>query len=409
MLQSHRKDKIDPFYELSKRYLVTILLHSASMSPIKRGIEENPNLLPLKRLRGGGEDDFPPEEELFDDDLDEEMEPPEPLEETSTDDVVVKEVLKGSTAARWGRPPLPEDLSNATDLNVQWTDMDVVSGKPLSQNPNRRKKVVGSTRGHKVPILRAYGVNEAGHSVAIFVHGFTPYGFFALPPGYDLVDNSASNMEAIRAHLENNLRSTVRSHQAADAFIHSVQYVDTHKSIMGYETQHTKFLKVYLSLPNLVPSLKNIMDAGLELPGVKVTNQSLVQGMGRPSFAPFECNVPFVLRFMVDRDISGAGWLGLPKDTYQIRPGTSKETHCQVRMICVELSCFDGVRLSDDLEPDNVCLAFQRRSKSISHMMILSLASLKANGIKLRPFEFCRLTSNARAAKDTSRKPRKTR
>ena len=304
------------------------------MSPIKRGIEESPNfLLPIKRLRGGGDvEEFPPEEELFDDDLDEEMEVPQPPHEI--EDEAVKEVLQGSTAARWGRPPLPADFSNGKDLNVQWTDMDVVSGNPLKKNPNRSRKVVGSTKGHKVPILRAYGVNEDGHSVAMFIHGFSPYGFFALPPGYDLVDNSSTNMEKIRETLHHHLQGAVRSHQAADAAINSVQYITTHKSIMGYETQHTKFLKVFVSLPGLVPTLKNIMYGGLKLPGIEITDQSLVQQqMGNPSFAPFECNVPFVLRYMVDHDISGAGWLTLPKNVFQIRREAEKKTHCQVRCL----------------------------------------------------------------------------
>lgn len=301
------------------------------MSPIKRGLEEK--LLPLKRLRGGGgEDDYPPQEELFLDNLDEEMEPPEPPEDLN--DEAVKKVLKDPKTARWGRPPLPKDFSNGADLNMQWTDMDVVSGQPLQQNPHPGKPVVGSTAGHKVPVLRAYGVNEAGHSVAMFVHGFTPYGLFALPAGYELTDTSAANLKHIASTLENSLRGAVRSNQAADAAIGGVEYWTDYKSIMGYETQHTKFLKIYVSLPTLLPTLKNIMDGGVQLRGVKVTNQGLVeQTMGYPSFAPFECNVPFVLRFMVDRDISGAGWLTLPKNTYQIRPESSKETHCQVRII----------------------------------------------------------------------------
>jgi DNA polymerase delta subunit 1 len=309
------------------------------MSPIKRVLSESKDPLPLKRLRGGGDDDdedLPVEEELFDDDqmIDQEMDYQEPPEEEE-DVAALQELKKNEVASRWERPALPTDFSNATNLNVQWLDMDFFTGNPLDRNPNlTRHKVVGSATG-KVPVLRAYGVNEAGYSVAIYVHGFTPYAFFALPPGYELTDSS--KLGDIRSKLEDNLKMAVRGNQADSAAVFGVEYLTTHKSIMGYETQHTKFLKVFVSLPGLVPTLKNILEGGISLPGIQCTNVALDEngGLGSPSYAPFECNVPFVLRFMVDRDISGAGWLSLPKQTYQIRDAAKKETHCQVR-------CFMG-------------------------------------------------------------------
>jgi DNA polymerase delta subunit 1 len=302
-------------------------------SPIKRVLSESKDLLPLKRLRGGGDDDLPMEEELFDEDdmVDQEMDYQEPPEEEEEHPAALQELKKNEVDTRWERPALPTDFSNAANLNVQWLDMDFFTGNPLERNPNRtRHKVVGSATG-KVPVLRAYGVNEDGHSVAMFVHGFTPYAFFALPAGYELTDSS--KLKDIRSTLEKGLKMAVRGNQADSAAVVGVEYLTTHKSIMGYETQHTKFLKIFVSLPGLVPTLKNILEGGISLPGIQVTNAPLDEngGLGSPSFAPFECNVPFVLRFMVDRDISGAGWLSLPKNAYQIRDGSQKETHCQVR------------------------------------------------------------------------------
>ena len=305
------------------------------MSPIKRGIEER-EFLPLKRLRGGG-DDFPDEEELFMDDIEEDQ--PEPPEEMEGDDEIVKEALKGTNTARWTRPPVPADFDNQADLNIHCIDIDIAVSAPLTKNPNEsRRTLVGSDRCPKVPVLRAYGVNEAGNSVTMFIHGFTPYAYFALPAGYELTDDSRENLEKIRSELEHVLQSTVRSNQMADALVVGVKYVTGMKSIMGYETHHTKFLKVYVSLPGFVPTLKKIMGEGISLPGVSVTNPSLVDPsmMGSTAFAPFECNVPFVLRYMVDQDVVGAGWLTLPKKTYQIRSQSQKETHCQVSPYCVQ-------------------------------------------------------------------------
>ena len=74
-------------------------------------------------------------------------------------------------------------------------------------------------------------------------------------------------------------------------------------------------------MPTLVPTLKRIMEDGVELAGVN-SDDNLYNG--------FECNVPFVLRYMIDQDIQGAGWLTLPQKTYQVRSEDRKQTHCQV-------------------------------------------------------------------------------
>jgi DNA polymerase family B, exonuclease domain len=100
----------------------------------------------------------------------------------------------------------------------------------------------------------------------------------------------------------------------------------------GYDTPDTKFFKVFVALPGLIPALKRIMEDGVPLQGVIPENGSANhRSSGDLIYGAFECNVPFVLRFMVDRSLAGAGWLTFPKSTYEIRPIDQKETHCQVR------------------------------------------------------------------------------
>lgn len=316
---------------------------------------------PLKRLRGGGEDFGDMGEQLFHDDEDDMMEPEPPMPEEGNEGgssvVSAKEILKDTNTTRWGRPALPDDFDNSKDLSIQWTDMDVVSGVPLDQNPNRSKsKVVGDTSSSQVPVLRAYGVNEDGHSVALFIHGYTPYAYFALPAGFGY---DGGTVEAIRQALDARLKTTVRSNQVATAAVVGVEYLDNYKSIMGYETNHTKFFKVYVSLPHLVPTMKTIMSDGISLPGVSIVDQALAtqnnNGSSIPCFYPFECNVPFVLRYMVDRDISGAGWLTSPAKMYQIRKASAKETHCQVHIsLALYGACSIGLSLT-------ACLSFAYR------------------------------------------------
>jgi len=286
------------------------------MSPTKRHLSEK-EFTTVKRLRGGGEDDhFVEEEPFFDEDEAMDQIPPDVEDEIASAE---QDVLEGTSTTRWTRPPLPANFGNHEELNVQWIDMDVISTAPLFKNPNPMKKApVGSVAGHQVPVLRAFGVDEKGHSVCIFIHGFTPYAYFAVP---NTVSIDSSNLEPIRAKIEEELRSQVRSHMVPNTAVVGVEYIDNHKSIFGYETPHKIFLKISVSLPGLIPTLKTMMDQGVALPGNQVAQ-----------FAPFECNVPFVLRYMIDRDISGAGWLTLQAGKYKIRDSTGSVTHCQVRL-----------------------------------------------------------------------------
>lgn len=319
------------------------------MSPIKRALSDRygEGASP-KRLRGGGfdagaddDDDNGPrtfaargagddDDDLYDDDLVDAAWAPgddipgeEALEE-------VKAKIPAKDQQRWKRPDLPDSLSNAVDLNMQWIDMDVVvAAKPLETNPNAARRTCVGSREGQVPILRCYGVDEGGHSVAAFFHGFTPYAYFALPShAAPLVDADAV-MAAIRISIDARLRESARGVSPGSSLVMGVHLVKDHKSIFGYETPHTQFLKVFVALPGLIAPLKRVMEEGIKLAPISSSQES---------YAPFECNVPIVLRFMVDRGITGAGWLTFPASAYTIRSTSNKETHCQVRWCCTLFS-----------------------------------------------------------------------
>jgi DNA polymerase delta subunit 1 len=278
--------------------------------------------VPVKRLRGGGGDGEPPEADYFlDEEPMEEIDIPEevdtPAEDVESDQVVFSDITE-DMRKRWLRPA-NEITDNSNDVNLQWFDMDVIGGSALERNPNESKnRVVGATTG-QVPVVRAYGTTEAGNSVALFIHGFTPYGYFALPANATF-ENTEENLTKIRHCINNRLEGAVRGSHHSE-YCRAVSYVTSHKSIMGYDTRHTLFFKVMLAMPTMVPTLKRIMEDGIELPGVKTSGDNFYQA--------FECNVPYVLRYMIDLDISGAGWLSLPKKSYSVRPESKKQTHCQ--------------------------------------------------------------------------------
>ena len=318
-------------------------------------------MLPLKRLRGGGipdEEYYNDEDNLYNEqdfEEDDAAAAAAEIDETSNlswcdanqkDSAIRFDDLSEKQLKRWSRPPVPKEAmdSSATDLHLQWLDIDMVNGTPLSSNPNVNKKdVVGSQEG-EVPVIRVYGVTDKGNSAVVFIHGYTPYGYFALPEGHELSyeneDEKYSKLAKIREILNERLKSAKsRGNQKVGDekgdLVHGVQYIEDCKSIMGFNSSHTKFLKVYLQMPTLVPALKRIMEEGMRLPQITAEKdfeqRNTWDDNANSSYQPFECNVPFVLRFMIDEKITGAGWLTLPKGTYQHHLEGRQMTNCQVR------------------------------------------------------------------------------
>ena len=300
---------------------------------------KHPSPLPLtppKRLRGGYDDDFNYEPDEDYDDLNDQPLPPEEMDVPTDNEPKV-----AIDATKYTRPPVTHSPNE--DLNLQWLDIDTISGQPLKENPSG-KAVTGGTSG-SVPIIRIYGVNETGNSVAVFIHGFTAYAHFAFPRGCKL-NASDENLGRIRNMIEESLKAKMGNQGKDQQCCLGVQYVTDKSSIMGYDPAHTTFLKVYVSLPNMIAKLKSIMEDGMTLPGVTDGAGNEVRDM--ILLSPYECNVPYVMRYMIDHDITGASWLTLPKGSYGLRKEEGeKGTWCQVSFLqmCV---AFSGLLIHSD-------------------------------------------------------------
>jgi len=335
-------------------------MNTSRKHSLPAGQELSSTAVPLKRLRGGGganDDDLYDEQDFVDDAPDDTMDIPDEEYASSLTDTADTALnfanLTPAQLKRWSRPPIPEELrdSSTADLHLQWLDIDMIGGNPLAKSPNKsRREMPGAAIG-TVPIIRVYGVNDSGNSVTAFIHGYTPYGYFALPEGYEL---TSQNRDAVLGEIRVKLNGMLISANTRSGFgkkssgdegelVHGVEYIDDRKSIMGYNTSHTRFLKVHLKMPTLVPTLKRLMEEGVDLKGItlidKSTARTYVDNSATKSFQPFECNVPFVLRFMIDEGITGAGWLTFPKGSYSVRPDNKKMTHCQIEADV----CFDDI------------------------------------------------------------------
>jgi DNA polymerase delta subunit 1 len=203
----------------------------------------------------GGDDDFGPtfEDELV---MMNEME-----EERIDASIVEGKVVTDSQEHRWARPVVEKaDSNNTKDLNFQWLDIDMVSGAPLDKNPDGSNEVVGS-RECTTTILRLFGVTHEGRSVMACVHGFTPYLYVSFPPSMTFDDNDLGQLRVV---LDEKVKEKARGQDKnLKQCILGIEKTQPMQSILGYHFNETKeFIKIYVAMPGLIPSVKNFMDQG---------------------------------------------------------------------------------------------------------------------------------------------------
>ena len=227
---------------------------------------------------------------------------------------------------RWKRPDLEKidpaqdalstsslsNLSHSSNTNerkhntaMQWIDIDMYqTNNILRTNPKAGDRIPGASVG-TVPVIRIYGVNEKGNSIVMHVHGFTPYFYVQAPPGF-----KESHTAAFRVALDNQVRNSARGVKVP-MYILGVSVCEK-QSIWGYTDKKSTFLKIYTALPNFVATARNILQQGFEVPGT----------IPRREYLCYESSTPFVLRFMIDKDIVGCNWLELPAGSYSVRRDT---------------------------------------------------------------------------------------
>uniref|UniRef100_A0A4X2K7Y0 DNA polymerase delta catalytic subunit n=1 Tax=Vombatus ursinus TaxID=29139 RepID=A0A4X2K7Y0_VOMUR len=208
--------------------------------------------------------------------------------------------------ARWLRPARPGLDPKTQALVFQQLEIDHYVGSPVL--------LPAPGAPEAVPILRAFGVTDAGVSVCCHVHGFAPYFYVPAPTGF--------GPEHL-GDLQRELNSAVSREQRGGRELKGPAVLGvelcTRESMYGYVGRGpSPFLRVTLALPRLVAPARRLLESGIRLPG-----------LGSPSFQPYEANVDFEIRFMVDADIVGCNWLELPAEKYQLRT-EGKATLCQL-------------------------------------------------------------------------------
>lgn len=93
---------------------------------------------------------------------------------------------------------------------------------------------------------------------------------------------------------------------------------------MGWQgsAEHTDFFRVVVAVPSLVAASRRLVESGFDLH----------DGGTFKATTSYETNIPFVLRFMVDRHLAGGGWVELERGRFCERDGSSRVSTCQIEV-----------------------------------------------------------------------------
>lgn len=170
-----------------------------------------------------------------------------------------------------------------------------------------------------LPVIRMFGVTSEGLSVLVRVHGYEPHFFCDCPPGINPDDNGwlmnalyvidSKAVIAVNREMDNMSRTKFydrepetkkKNHQFPREFqwpvVTRLELV-RRRPVRGYRRNTEMILKVTTRLPRHVPTIRKMIEAGRSF------------GEDIPPLKTYEADIPFDLRFMVDKNITGCDWV----------------------------------------------------------------------------------------------------
>ncbi|VDN97005.1 unnamed protein product [Rodentolepis nana] len=250
----------------------------------------------MKRSRNNAEDDLGPssfERELMMLDEADELDESILVDESDIVTAESKMILPKS----WLRPPVPAVDPANDKIIFQQIDVDFYKGDKLDKMPGPNHS--------PVPIIRVYGVTESGNSVVAHVHGFMPYFYVAAPQGF-----SKSHLAEFRKQLNLVLLKELKGNQAEGIqdLVLKVDLVEK-ESIFGFHSNlKSMFIQIVVALPRFIAAAKRVLTSGFSF-----------GTFSSWCYAPYEANIDFETRFMVDVNMTGCCWIELPPGKYLMR------------------------------------------------------------------------------------------
>lgn len=111
-----------------------------------------------------------------------------------------------------------------------------------------------------------------------------------------------------------------KSHQGQ--FIMNVE-LTLKQSIYGYTgDDKVPFLRIYLASPKIMASVRGVLEKGAFNFG----------RFGNLALDPYESNISFALRFMIDTKVTGCNWIEVPAGKYKVIADEKKVSNTQLEI-----------------------------------------------------------------------------
>jgi DNA polymerase elongation subunit (family B) len=207
------------------------------------------------------------------------------------------------------------DLNAKSTVFQLWT-IDYVCAQPKDGVP-WPPWTLGRRRPDMVPVVRICGVTKDGLSVRAHIFGYEPHFFCESPP--EARPENPEWVEAARAELDAKASEIVRHEREnfgkrfdrpapkwkrrADSeegwpVVTRLEFV-RRRMIRGYSRTASWFMHVTTRLPRHVPTVRKILESGGSLCAAT------------PALKTYEADVPFDLRFMLDKGMTGCDWIAI--------------------------------------------------------------------------------------------------
>lgn len=201
------------------------------------------------------------------------------------------ELQKGQ---HWVRPPISKDFTASTH--------DVVFQQLDAEEANIYIK------GIEESCARFFGVTFEGHSVLCNVIGFKHYFYVPAPRGFPPDPTDFGFTEK----LKNDFPDMIEKCE-----------ISMKESIWGYTGgKKMPFLKITVTHPKFAGKVRSAFERG------EFNFQNLFNTSGTTTFD----NIQYLLRLMVDRQITGMSWLTAPKGKYELVPNDKHVSTCQLEL-----------------------------------------------------------------------------
>ncbi|EMG45918.1 POL3 DNA polymerase delta catalytic subunit [Candida maltosa Xu316] len=176
----------------------------------------------------------------------------------------------------WSRPPLPADFNPETE-DVTFQQLDA---EEYNDGDNT--------------YARFFGITQEGRSVLCNVTGFIHYFYSPVPKGFSKEQHLNDFTNYLRANYDGVERVEITKKE----------------SIWGYsKNTRSPFFKIFVDNSRNITKVRGAFERG----GVQFDNLFPQEGVTYD-------NINYLLRLMIDCNITGMSWITLPKSKYRILP-----------------------------------------------------------------------------------------